>query len=95
MTIRATRNLHVPLPDPMYRQLRAEAQRTNRPATDLAREAIDRWLAERHRVSVHEAVAAYALENAASPMDLDEVLEAAGIESILAIDAESVPEQGE
>jgi predicted DNA-binding protein len=78
-----TRNLHVPLPDPTYRRLRLEAQRTNRPATELVREAIDRWLAEQQRILVHESVAEYALAVAGSPADFDEQLEAAGIESLV------------
>jgi hypothetical protein len=86
MTKQPTRNLHVPLPDPMYRRLRIEAQRSNRPATDLAREAIDRWLDEQQRMFVHDSVAKYALEAAGSPADLDEQLESAGIESLLDID---------
>jgi predicted DNA-binding protein len=80
------RNLHVPLPDPTYQRLRLEAQRSHRPATDIAREAIDRWLAEQHRISVHKAIAEYAMEVAGSEDDLDEPLEAAGIESLLTLD---------
>ena len=87
MTKVATRNLHVPLPDPMYRRLRIEAQRTRRPATDIAREAIDRWLEEQQRLFVHESVAEYALSAAGSAEDWDESLEAAGIESLLAVEA--------
>lgn len=86
MTKHTTRNLHVPLPDNLYRQLRIEAQRSNRPATEIAREAIDRWLAEQRRLLIHESVREYALDLAGSPADLDEALEAAGIESLLAID---------
>jgi len=86
MTKYITRNLHVPLPDNLYRQLRIEAQRSNRPATEIAREAIDRWLAEQRRLSIHESVMEYALDLAGSSADLDEPLEAAGIESLLAID---------
>lgn len=35
------KNLHVPLSEPLYRRLRAEAERERRPATEIAREAID------------------------------------------------------
>lgn len=86
MTKQAMKNLHVPLPDPTYRQLRIEAQRTNRPATEIAREAIDRWLAEQRRLLIHESVMEYALDLAGSPADFDEQLEAAGIASLLAMD---------
>ncbi len=79
------RNLHVPLPNPTYNRLRIIAERTNRPATDLAREAIDTWLADQQRMLLHESVAEYARSEAGSPADLDEQLEAAGIESLVAV----------
>lgn len=34
------KNFHLPLPEQTYAQLRAEAQRTQVPATTLAREAV-------------------------------------------------------
>ena len=94
MTTQTTRNLHVPLPDPMYRRLRIEAQRTNRPATEIAREAIDIWLVEQQRKLLHESVAEYARDAAGSQADLDEHLEAAAIETLLAIDANDTAEPG-
>ena len=87
MKEQTTRNFHVPLSDHIYRRLRIEAQRSNRRATDIAREAIDRLLEERQREFIHESVAAYALEAAGSSSDLDEQLEAAGIESLLELDS--------
>ena len=81
-----TRNLHVPLPDPIYARLRIEAQRSKRPATDLAREAIYNWLSEKQRLYVHESVAEYARKNAGTSIDLDEQLEALGIENMFSID---------
>ena len=38
------KNFHVPLPEQTYTRLRAEAERTQAPATALAREAIEWWL---------------------------------------------------
>ena len=38
------KNFHLPLPERTYTELRAEAERTQVPATTLAREAIDWWL---------------------------------------------------
>jgi predicted transcriptional regulator len=70
-------NFHVPLPDDVYRDLREEAARSNRPATALARQAIELWLHHRRRIARHEAIAAFAAENAGSPLDLDTELEAA------------------
>lgn len=77
------RNLHVPLPEPLHERLRAEAARSGRPATTLAREAIEAWIEENQRRAVHEAIAAYAGEMAGSPADLDEDLERAGIEHLV------------
>jgi hypothetical protein len=77
------KNFHVPLPEATYDQLRAEAMRTQVPATALAREAVDRWLREQERKALHEEIAAYAAEMAGTEMDLDPALEAAGIEHLL------------
>lgn len=82
----AMKNLHVPLPELLYRRLRGEAERARRPATDLAREAIDRWLAERERRELHDAVRAYARGKAGTRADLDGGLEAAAIEHLLRSD---------
>jgi predicted transcriptional regulator len=82
MTTSASRNLHVPLPESLYRRLRLEAERTRRPATELAREAIDRWLVERQRAAVHDAIAVYAAARAGTTDDLDPMLEAAAIEHL-------------
>lgn len=80
------KNLHIPLPEPLYQQLRTEAERTNRPAADLAREAINRWLSEQHRLSHFEAIQEYARQAAGTNDDLDEDLEAAAIEELIAED---------
>jgi len=77
------KNFHLPLPDRTYSQLRAEAERTQVPATILAREAIDLWLRQQLRAARHNAIAAYAAEMAGSDFDLDTSLESAGIEHLL------------
>jgi hypothetical protein len=77
------KNFHLPLPEQTYAQLRAEAERTQVPATILAREAIDLWLRRQLRVARHAAVAAYATEMAGSNFDLDTDLESAGIEHLM------------
>lgn len=76
------KNLHVPLPEPLHRRLRAEAERAQRPVTALAREAIDCWLAEQQRRLVHEAIQAYALGAGGTADDLDGPLEAAAVEHL-------------
>jgi hypothetical protein len=77
-------NFRVPLPDEVYCDLREEAARCKRPATALARQAIERWLHDRRRVARHEVIAAFAAENAGSSLDLDIELEAASVEHLLA-----------
>ena len=77
------RNFHLPLPEQTYANLRAEAERTQVPATTLAREAVDWWLKQRFRKARHDAIAAYAAKMAGTPLDLDKDLESAGIEHLL------------
>jgi hypothetical protein len=77
------RNFHLPLPEDLYAGLRAEAERSRRPATALARQAIETWLRQRRRVARHQAIAAFAAEYAGSPLDLDPELEAASIEHLI------------
>ena len=76
------KNFHLPLPEQTYSRLRAEAERTQVPATALAREAIDLWLRHQLRNARHQAIAAYAGEMAGTDLDLDPVLESAGIEHL-------------
>src|SRR5438128_818407 len=82
MSTTTTKNLHVPLPHSLYSRLRREAERTRRPATELAREAIDRWLEERRQQAIAEGIAEYARRFGGTAADLDEGLEAAGIEEL-------------
>jgi len=77
------KNFHLPLPELTYTRLRAEAERSQVPATALAREAIDLWLHEQARKARHDAIAAYAAEMAGTEFDLDRDLEAAGIEYLV------------
>ena len=77
------KNFHLPLPEQTYSRLRAEAERTQVPATALAREAIDLWLRHELRKARHQAIAAFAEEMADTNFDLDPVLELAGIEHLV------------
>jgi len=79
MSTKAHRNLHVPLPGTLHDRLRAVAVRSGRPATSVAREAIESWVEERERQAVHEAIATYATEMAGTAADLDEALERAAL----------------
>lgn len=78
----ATKNLHVPLPEPLYTELKAAARRAGRPATEIARVAIDRWLAEERRVTRRAEVAEYARATAGTDADLDRDLERAAVEHL-------------
>jgi predicted DNA-binding protein len=76
----AVRNFHLPLPEAVYEALRDEAARSAKPATVVAREAIEAWLRERKRSAVHEAIAHYAVKHAGTSTDLDPALEKASLE---------------
>ena len=80
---KSVKNFHLPLPEPVYAQLRAEAERVKVPATTLAREAIDVWLRDQARRARHDAIAAYAARMAGTKFDLDPELEQAGVEHLL------------
>jgi len=80
-TAMTLRNFHLPLPEDVYQALRQEAAVLRKPATAVAREAIEDWLRERRRTAVREAVAAYASRQAGTLADLDPSLEQASPES--------------
>jgi predicted DNA-binding protein len=76
------RSFHLPLPHGLYDDLRAEARRRGRPATVIAREAIEQGLRERRRQELREEIAEYARAHAGTPADLDSDLELASLESL-------------
>lgn len=80
------RHLHVPLPDDLSEELRAEADRSGQPATEIAREALRLLLEKRRRAALHEEIAAYAKNVAGSAEDLDPEIEAASVERLLETD---------
>lgn len=77
------RNLHVPLPEDLYSQLRAEAERVQQPATVLARQAIAWWLEQQRKGALYNSIRAYAAQNAGTEADLDPELETAAVEHLL------------
>jgi predicted DNA-binding protein len=79
----SVRNFHVPLPEELYLRLKYAANRQGRPATQLAKQAVEYWLQEQERLAVHEEIAQYAAEVAGSEADLDESLEAAAVEHLV------------
>ena len=74
------RNFHLPLPENLYHRLRKEADRSNQPATVLARQAIELWLHWKRRAALHSAIAEYAGRFAGTETGLDPDLEAAALE---------------
>jgi hypothetical protein len=77
------KNFHLPLPEGTYQALRTESERSNQPATALAREAIDAWLRVRKKGQRRRAVAKFAAGAAGTQWDLDAALESAAIEQLL------------
>jgi hypothetical protein len=78
----STKNFHLPLPAHVYSLLRDEASRANRPATVLARQAIEDRLRQRRKAATYDAIAAYVAEMAGTGVDLDPALEAASLECL-------------
>lgn len=76
-------NFHVPLTKQVYQQLRSEALRSKRPATEIAREAIESCLEQRRRKTLAQEIARYAAAHANTPADLDPGLEGSGVEDLL------------
>ncbi len=77
------KNFHLPLPDQVYDALKTEAQRSQMPATSMARQAIQSWLAARRKAARKQAIVDYAAENAGTDLDLDRTLEAETVEFLL------------
>ena len=77
------RNFHVPLSEELYKQLRAEADRSQQSATALARYAIAWWLQQRQKAALDESIRAYAAQGAGTPADVDQALEAASVDHLL------------
>jgi hypothetical protein len=76
-------NFHVPLPEDLYRLLRAEAERRQQPATVLARHAIAWWLEQCEQEALHDQIRAYAEQHAGTEADFDADLEQATVEHLL------------
>ena len=75
-------NLHIPLNPETYSALREESLRSHIPATVLARQAVEALLRQRERERTRDEISAWATAHAASPLDLDEALEAAGLQAL-------------
>lgn len=81
-------NFHIPLPEPVYQSLKSVAKKQHKPATHIAKQALEQWLEEQARLSVHEEIAQYAAAMAGTADDLDEALESASLEQLNRTDSE-------
>lgn len=77
------KHLHLPLSGGLHASLMQEARASGQAATALVREAIERLLIERQRQALEAALDAYIRAESGGPHDLDEELEAAGVEHLL------------
>jgi len=75
-------NFHLPIPEPLHTELRATANAQGRPATELARDLVREGLARLHRAQRQEELRTFAEAMAGSELDLDPLMEAAGLEAI-------------
>lgn len=82
MKAAAIHNFHIPLPNQLYTRLREVAKRQNRPATQMAKQAVEYWLEEQEKLALHEEIASYATHAAGSSEDLDIQLEEASLKHL-------------
>jgi len=74
--------LHVALSTGVYSRLRAESKRSGQPTTVLVREAVETWLAQWEKETLHDAIVRYARSAAGTPADLDPEMESAAVRYI-------------
>jgi hypothetical protein len=79
-----TKILQVPLAEPLFAALTAAATDTGRPTSEIARDAIERWLDAHRRVARRAEIASYAGESAGTDVDVDRGLERAAVEHLRA-----------
>jgi predicted DNA-binding protein len=77
-------NFHVPLSPEVYERLKLEAQHLQRPATEVARVAIEKQLHLIERSRIELELQAFIDDAAGSEADFDTVIASAGAEVILA-----------
>ena len=77
------KHFHLTLPEPLHAQLMQAARNTGRTATQLARQAIETYLAQQRDDQLNAELDAYIARNAGTPFDLDTELEAAGVAQLL------------
>ena len=85
----AVRNFHIPLPEHLYLRLKEAAQRERRPATQLAKQAVEYWLMEQEKLALHRQISEYAAQVAGTEADLDQELEDAALQQLVASEEET------
>lgn len=80
------RTFHLPLPDEMHEALREEAAAERRPATEVVRDALSRWIQTRRRQRLADEIQRFAEAEAGTALDLDPELEAAGVATLTSAD---------
>lgn len=80
------KNLHVPMPLELHGELRQAAVRLGKPATAVAREAIEVYLRRLQQQATDKAIQEWAQEMAGTEYDLDSELENATVEFLLSED---------
>ena len=80
-------NFHLPLPDGLYQGLRSTAKRLGKPATRVAREALEAWLREERAAAIHEQITVYARKTAGTAHDLDKNLEDSAVANLLTLES--------
>lgn len=79
MPATSKKNLHVPLPEDVHAELKAQAQRVGEPATVLARRAIEERVRALKREQITDEITAYATAMAGTEFDFDPAVSAAGM----------------
>jgi hypothetical protein len=77
------KNLHVPLPQDLYAELKELSKTMGKPATKVARMAIEQWTRASVRVRVKRQISAYAHAMAGSDYDLMPELEQAALAALM------------
>lgn len=72
--------MNLPLPAAMHDAVVREARRRGTPATRLVRQILSQWLTEQERARQSEEIRRFAAAHSGSDVDLDPLLEAAGLE---------------
>lgn len=76
------RTFHLPLPDEMHEALREEAAAERRPATEVVRDALSRWIQTQRRQRLADEIQRFAEAEAGTALDLDPELEAAAVATL-------------